>query len=84
MNEAIPPKDAPCSHQHKVEDGTELDIKEEINESILFPPIKAELDEGTSNEIQPIDNVRLQSKIVHLYSCSVCNESFTDKLITTD
>jgi hypothetical protein len=55
------PKMLPWSHQHKkVEDSTELGIeKEEIIELILFPPIKAEPDESTSNEVQPKDNVHL-------------------------
>jgi hypothetical protein len=76
----------PWSHQHKkVEDSKELDIKKEkIFEPIIFPPIRAEPDESTSNEPQTIDNAHLQSSIVHLYSCGVCNASFTDKLIRID
>jgi hypothetical protein len=76
----------PRSHQHKkVEDSTELDIKKkEIFEAIIFPPIRAEPDESTSNEVQTIDNAHLQSNIVHLYSCGVCNVSFTHKMIRKD
>jgi hypothetical protein len=75
----------PGIHQHKkVEDSAELDIKKEIFEPIILPPIRAEPDESTSNEVQTIDNAQLQSNIVPLYSCGVCSASFTDKLIRKD
>ena len=67
-----------------MEKKTELCIKKEIPEAISFLTIKAEPGESSSNEIQPIDEVRLQSYVVHLYFCSVCNGSFTDNLIRTN